>query len=99
MIISGTGKTLSLLCATLGWISKQTEIRNEWVSNDNGDDSAIGNEKEAIEPKTFEVNDTDDEIMVDMPDEATPMSSIPTVHFASRTHSQISQGKHDLFGA
>lgn len=87
--ISGTGKTLSLLCATLGWISKQTEIKNEWTPmlvDGKNDDNQNENKIDVF-------SDADMHMIIDMPDVEIPMEKVPQVIYASRTHSQISQGK------
>lgn len=107
--ISGTGKTLCLLCATLGWISKQKEIKKKWISNlledsDHDDDGMEKEEEEEVAGADKENNidmssDTNkmhedlNGLPINMTDETVPMEKIPQVIYALRTHSQMSQGK------
>lgn len=106
--ILGTGKTLCLLCATMGWIAKQKEIKRKWISklteeSDDDDDemqnglaaTAAANKENGVSNGSNKMHGDSNELSINT-DEEIPMDNIPQVFYALRTHSQITQGKFDI---
>lgn len=90
-----------MFCTTLGWVAKQIEIKDEWnpainANIGNTDAEMIIDDEVNIGADAY----NDDGMIIDLPDEEIPLSVIPKIIFASRTHSQLSQGEKRgfLFG-
>ncbi|XP_031640817.1 regulator of telomere elongation helicase 1 homolog [Contarinia nasturtii] len=95
---TGTGKTLCLLCSTLGWISHQKEKLEKWrsynVENSVQEERNKENQKKNVSDAACESEQPIDG--TNRSDEGMPLEKIPKVIYASRTHSQISQAMKEL---
>lgn len=81
---TGTGKTLSLLCSSLAWLTVQKEQQQELVRLKSMTTTATLSE------------DTLLEAVADVKPIQSMNSSVPKIIYASRTHSQLSQAVQEL---
>lgn len=97
IVILGTGKTYCLLCPTLAYVSQLKDKQSDWISSlvsgvdfDNEDlnDDTNGNNIQDQLETTSQLHDNVSELC----NVSMPITSIPKIIYASRTHTQVSQG-------
>lgn len=97
---TGTGKTLSLLCSTLGWVlEKKKQVQatmNEQMSKMTAFNKEYGIDAAQLPHRKQMVDQLVESLNNGSSSTTNAMMGVPKVIYASRTHSQISQAMQEL---